>query len=378
VSASPPPPHPGLRALAWFWGATATLLLGGGLTLQLLGPPAPSGPGRGAGKPVAAHAAVPKTGASRTGVSASAPDAQGADPAGAGMADATLPPDSVVARPDATPGAIPPPDPALLEPASAFPDGALPRISAFGITPMRAYARPAPPPDGKPRIAILIGGIGLAERDTDEAIRLLPGPVDLAFSAYAVDTGPALEAARRAGHEFLISIPMEPAGFPRTDAGFRSLLTGAGPGLNRRNLDWALSRIAGYIGATGASDGLRGERFAANAPEFDEVARTLAARGLLYIDPRPGAGLPTLLAGRAVDLVLDEPPDAIDAKLDALEQAARRGGAALGLAGPPRPAVVRRIAAWARTLPARGIELVPASALILPPRTGDGPGDGNG
>ena len=64
--------------------------------------------------------------------------------------------------------------------------------------------------------------------------------------------------------------------------------------------------------------------------------------------------------------MVDEPPQraAIDARLAALEQQARDGKPAVGLAGPLRPVTVDRIAAWARGLDGRGIALVPVTALL--------------
>lgn len=177
-----------------------------------------------------------------------------------------------------------------------------------------------------------------------------------------------MEAARSRGHEVLASLPMEANGYPLNDAGPRSLLTGAAPAVNRENLEWALSRLQGYVGVTGASDGLRGERFAAQSSSFDLILDEVARRGLLYIDPRPGAP-PPRIAGRSVDLVVDDPSTRaeIEGKLAALERVAREHGSALGLAGPLRPVTVQRIAAWARDIEGRGFELVPVSALITEP-----------
>ena len=135
-----------------------------------------------------------------------------------------------------------------------------------------------------------------------------------------------------------------------------------------------LGRIAGYVGATGASDGTRGERFAELASGFRRVADELVNRGLLYVDPRPlGSGAVRLdapaLPFRAVDLVVDEPASRaeVEAKLAQLEQIARDRGSALGLASALRPATLDRLAAWARTVEARGFVLAPVSALVLPP-----------
>ena len=282
------------------------------------------------------------------------------------------PPKQVPAAPAARPqpviqplesGAIRPPEPALLEP-TANPGVMLPRIAADGRTPMRFYAAPFDPADKRPRIGLLFDGFGLAEGDSRDAINTLPPGVTLAFSPYAIQPDALLAAARARGHEFLLSIPMESQGYPLNDAGNHSLLTGADPAANAQNLTWALERIQGYVGATAALDGLRGERFAEATIPFSLVRSDLVARGLLYVDPRPGA--PSSPGTRAIDLVVDDPATRadIDDKLARLEAVAREHGSALGLAGPLRPVTVVHVAAWARGLDARGFVLAPVSTLV--------------
>jgi polysaccharide deacetylase 2 family uncharacterized protein YibQ len=101
---------------------------------------------------------------------------------------------------------------------------------------------------------------------------------------------------------------------------------------------------------------------------------------LLYLDARPGAPAPeSATAGRMlprdVDVVVDrasspEDPagaDVIDRNLATLERLAEEHGSAIGLAGPPRPVLLERLAVWANGLPARRLVLAPLSA-IPPPR----------
>ncbi len=263
-------------------------------------------------------------------------------------------------------GHIKGPDPTLLEASAAFPLTFLPRIAADGRLPRLAYRRPTPPAGIRPRIALVVAGFGLSAADSRAAIDALPGAVTLAFSAYTPNSEALAEAARARGHELLASLPMESDGYPWNDAGPRSLLTGAPTAANRENLEWAMGRLRGYVGLTGASDGLRGEQFAAQASSFSLVFDELARRGLLYVDPRPDAP-PPRIAGRSVDLVVDDPATRaeIEAKLLALERTAREHGSALGLAGPLRPVTVEHIVAWARDIEARGFELVPVSALVM-------------
>lgn len=320
-----------------FWLATGSLLAAGAVALQVLGPPAPLV----AAIPVALTPVAPTPGASS------------ALPAPAGPA---------------WNGRIAGPDQSLLEASRAFPLALLPRIAADGRLPREAYRRPAPPPDARPRIALVLAGVGLSGAESRAAIEALPGPVTVAVSAYTPSPEALLDAARARGHEILLSLPMEPDGHPLNDAGPRSLLTGAEPAANRTNLEWALGRLQGYVGVTGASDGFRGERFAAQTSSLALVMDEIGRRGLLYLDPRPGAPRPRT-AGVVVDLVIDDPSSRaeIEAKLAALERLARERGSAVGLAGSLRPVTVERIAAWAREVEGRGFALVPVSALAQEP-----------
>ncbi len=332
---------PGWRSLGWFWAALVVLAAAGAITLQAMGPPAP---GAVASRPAASGPAT-----------AAAPPP--AAPAMLASAGPVVPP-----VPD---GTIRAPDPALLEPAPDFPGQSLPRVAADGHTALRSYARAAGPADKRPKVAVLMVGFGLAATDSQAAIDALPGAVTLGFSPYTPDPDPLLAAARAHGHEYLVTLPMESQGYPLNDSGPHALLTGADAAANARNLEWVLSRMQGEIGLTGASDGLLGERFASADALFATARHEMGARGLLYVDPRPGAATP---GSPSVTLVLDDPADRndIDTKLGLLEQHARDTGAALGLAVLLRPVTVERIAAWAHGLDARGIDLVPVSALPSP------------
>lgn len=231
--------------------------------------------------------------------------------------------------------------------------------------------------DPRPRLGFILSGIGLDRALSQRAAELLPPGIDFARSAYAPAgnaDAPTLASWRGQGHECLLSIPMEPAGEPASDEGDHALLTGAEAAQNSRNLDWALARATGCAGATGASDGMTGQRYAASPTAMEAVLGAVGRQGLFYVDPRPeqqpppGTGNTRFLA---VDAVVDAPAslgDAasaaqIDAALAALEKRAAMRGQAIGLAGPPRPVLIERLAIWSRGLAARGIALAPVSAL---------------
>ena len=343
--------RPGWRGLSLFWAIVLIALAGGGGALQLLGPPAPTAPA-----PVAAPV--------RQITQAIPPPVRVVQPVAAPLAPEHRPGRD-------TPGPVADPDPALLEPTPGTP-APLPRIADDGRMPMQLYAAGFDGSSRRPRVGLVLAGIGLNTRLSDQAIRTLPGGVTLAVSPYAADPSHLLTEARMAEHEYLLSIPMEPESFPLNDAGDHALTTRASQEDNAQQLVWAMSRFAGYVGATGALGLTRGERFAAAPADMEPVLLALARRGLLYIDPRPAQQVPGRLPqvwSRQVDLVIDEPDDAaaIEQKLAALTRIALQKGSAVGLAGAVRPVTLERIAAWANGLAEQGVALAPVSALVHPP-----------
>ena len=277
----------------------------------------------------------------------------------------------MIASPNTAAAPIAMPDAALLELAPGDLSGTfLPRIATDGRAPMQVYAAAFNRATKAPMIGILIAGVGLGEAASEDAIRALPAAITLAVSPYAGTPDEIATAARRAGHEYLISIPMEPQGYALNDPGKRALLTSVSPADNAHRLDWVLSRLTGYVGATGAlGPDLRGERFAGVPEQMDPMLATLAARGLLYVDPREGKGRLPYVWSRAIDVVIDDPPitASIDARLAELEQRAHDTGAALGLIGAIRPVTMERLIAWVGNLAGRGFALAPVSALVTSP-----------
>ena len=253
------------------------------------------------------------------------------------------------------------PDPALIE------RDTLPKVGADGRLPWQAYARPFDARDDRPRIAIIITGMGLSRASTDAAIKRLPGPVTLAFDPYAPDLEGWVTRARQAGHEVLVSLPMEPSEFPLRDPGPYALLTSLDPVENIRRLEFVLGRLPGYVGVISAM----GSKFRASESHLRPVLEALKGRGLMFVD---GGGAKGNLAPRIAteiglpravnDLQLDTLPSrvAIDQRLAELEAVVRKQAAAVAIAAP-YPATLERLAAWAATLEAKNLTLAPVSAL---------------
>ena len=80
-----------------------------------------------------------------------------------------------------------------------------PRIWADRARPSEVYAHPSVSSrglkPGSPRIALLVGGMGLAPQATELAIASLPGAVTLGFALpYGTDLARETARAREAGH----------------------------------------------------------------------------------------------------------------------------------------------------------------------------------
>jgi hypothetical protein len=267
-----------------------------------------------------------------------------------------------VALPPPPPGAAP--DPALLEDS---PDGKLPIIAADGRQPWQVYAGRFNAADARPRLAIVITGLGLDAANTQAAIARLPPAVTLAFSPYAHDLTVWIAAARQAGHEVLMGLPMEPADYPRQDPGPETLLATLEPAQNLARLHWVMGRGTTYVGLIG----IMGDRFESERGNLQPVFDELKKRGLMFVDNQAaaanvaadvarGIGLPWAVADRRLDG--EATGEAIDHALAELETVATQGGAALGL-GALYPVTLDHVIAWAPTLERKGIALAPASAV---------------
>jgi len=240
------------------------------------------------------------------------------------------------------------------------PGGPLPIIAQDGRTPFQAYARPFSP-NGRPKVALVIGGLGLDARATQAAILTLPPQITLSFVPYAEGLQGWIDMARAHGHEVLLETPMEPLDYPDNDPGPYTLMAdGAGPETAKK-LDWILSRASGYFGLTN----YLGSRFLADDKAYDSFLGAVRGRGLGFIDDgsasrRSGGGVPRASAERVIDDQLTQ--SAIDGQLLKLEASALEHGQALG-SGFAYPVTLDKVERWAQSVEQRGYQLAPASAL---------------
>jgi polysaccharide deacetylase 2 family uncharacterized protein YibQ len=86
--------------------------------------------------------------------------------------------------------------------------GPLPRVGTDGARPFQVYARPIVTSSGlnagDPKVALMIGGLGLNVGGTEAAIAELPGAVTLGFAPYSAAVDRQAAEARAAGHETVL------------------------------------------------------------------------------------------------------------------------------------------------------------------------------
>ena len=223
----------------------------------------------------------------------------------------------------------------------------------------------AAPPD-RPMIAIVIDDMGLHRANSDRAVAL-PGPLTLAYMAYADDLANKVDAGRAAGHEILVHVPMEPLNGDE-DPGPNALLTGLDDAEVLRRLRWGLDRTTGYIGINNHM----GSRFTSAAAGMAVVMAELAARDLIFLDSRTTAATLGLDMARRYnvpyvrrDVFLDDDPlpEQVRDQLVHTEDIARRQGYAVAI-GHPRDATLKVLRTWLSGIDRRGFVLVPLSAVV--------------
>lgn len=237
--------------------------------------------------------------------------------------------------------------------------GLLPVIAADGRTAAEAYARPFTA-DGRPKVALVIGGLGLNPQTTRAAIETLPPEITLSFAPYAEGLQGWIDLARSHGHEVLLEAPMEPVDYPANDPGPYTLIAANRPEDTVRKLEWLMSRATGYYGLTN----YLGSRFVTSDTAMTTFTLALKARGLAFIDDGQaslrGGPIPRASADRIIDDELAA--GSIDGQLKMLEAGAAGRGQALG-SGFAYPVTINQVRLWAAGLSGRGLQLAPASAM---------------
>ena len=249
--------------------------------------------------------------------------------------------------------------------------GFLPRIAANGKKPSEVYAKPVglnTIHSDSPKIVLILGGMGLNEKLTRQAIADLPATVTFAFAPYGNNLQAQVDKARDEGHEVFLQLPLEPVGFPGTNPGPKTLLADADGATNLDALYWHMSRFAGYAGVVNYMGG----KFLSAPNAVKSLLLELKHRGLAFIEdgslPMSATDQVATSMGisvRHATVQIDQNPDAasITAALEDLEKQASGGGIAIGT-GSGLEITIQAVKDWARDAESRGIEIIPATAAF--------------
>jgi len=257
----------------------------------------------------------------------------------------------------------------LAEVSEAGPYGDLPRIGSGNKKPQNVYARPVSAGiihSDMPKVAILLGGMGLNAELTKKAISKLPGEVSFAFAPYGEDLQAQVNRARAQGHEIMLQLPLEPFGYPASNPGPKTLMTTSDANANLDALAWHMGRFAGYTGITN----YMGAKFLTDVAALRPVLAEMKKRGLIFLDDGTAnrsmsaqigkiIGLPVKAGARVIDA--DPAEQSIEQALADLEAEAKASGLAIGT-GTGLDVTIDAVDEWSRSLAEKGILLVPVSA----------------
>jgi polysaccharide deacetylase 2 family uncharacterized protein YibQ len=246
--------------------------------------------------------------------------------------------------------------------------GVIPKISNDGTQPWKFYAKPFTGEVTLPRIAIIIKGLGFSKAATVAAINHTPSSVTLAFDPYAKGVGNWVGLARSAGHETLISLPMEPLDFPASDPGPFALQTNLSSSENINRLHFLLSVSMGNVGLLK----MMGSNFVASEQALMPILKEIKNRGLIMIDDGSTKNSQIIRIGSNIelpqargDIFIDADPSrgGVANGLAELEKIAKRNKRAVGIARS-LPNTISLIMTWTKTLGRKKIALAPVSAVV--------------
>ncbi|MDG4719579.1 MULTISPECIES: divergent polysaccharide deacetylase family protein [Thalassospira] len=232
--------------------------------------------------------------------------------------------------------------------------------------PWRKYAALAPDAGQKPVIAIVIDDAGLDQPRTARTTEL-PGPITISYLPYARDLQPQVNAARKAGHEVMLHMPMEPSS-KSVDPGPHALFADFDRQKILSEMNWMLDRFDGYVGVNNHM----GSKFTADPERMQIVMEVMKSRGLLFLDSRTSAksvgystanqfGVPAITR----DVFIDDADDAtkIAEMLERTERVAAKQGYAIAI-GHPRDLTISALRKWIPEIEARGFVLVPVTDIL--------------
>jgi polysaccharide deacetylase 2 family uncharacterized protein YibQ len=216
-------------------------------------------------------------------------------------------------------------------------------------------------------VAVLIGGFGPDWDQTGEDFLEFPAPISIAVLPGYQGSEKIADAARKAGVEVLLHLPMEPDRYPQVNPGPEAILVHLKPAEVRARMRRGLNElgpvrgIAAYMGSRATTD-----------PELVEIVLDETRRqGLFFLDNGVAARSVVPAVARRVGTPCVTSEVVLDGNRDG-KAIARQMAAAIKLAESSRDVVVighgypETYAVLRAVLPelrARGIEVVPVSRL---------------
>lgn len=227
-------------------------------------------------------------------------------------------------------------------------------------------------PQKQPVIAMIIDDMGI-DKARSKRIVQLPGLLTTSYIAYATKIESQVATARKAGHEVMLHIPMEPMS-PDVDPGPNVLLTGIPENELRQKIRWNLSQLKGIKGVNNHM----GSRFTSNLQGMRTLMDELKKENLWFFDSITSGKSKGRKAAKEFDIPFtarnifidhDENIKVIKSQLAKVERLAKKQGYAIAI-GHPRENTIRALEPWIKTIESKGFKLVPISTLIKPwPKT---------
>lgn len=217
----------------------------------------------------------------------------------------------------------------------------------------------------QPVVAVVIDDMGISPKRTADIISL-KAPLTSSFLTYARKLPEQVAAARSAGHEIMIHVPMQAKS--NKDAAPDVLTTKMPPEEIRQRLEAMLSKFDGVKGINNHM----GSLFTEDSERLGAVMEVLKEHGLFFLDsktsPRSVGRMEAgkhgvVYAHRHVFLDNENNVDYINGQLRLTERIARKNGYAVAI-GHPKSGTFQALAAWLPELEKKGIKLVPMSKIV--------------
>jgi polysaccharide deacetylase 2 family uncharacterized protein YibQ len=223
-----------------------------------------------------------------------------------------------------------------------------------------------PTGDRSPRLAIILDDVGGSDSSINE-IFSLPSQLTLSILPHHAGSSEIAEEAHRRGYEVMLHLPME--SLANESAESEELR----PGMSSQELSRVLDAMLGTVPHAVGVNNHQGSRATSDPKLMKELMPLLLRHHLFFIDSRTTAATIAYEVAqqngvrsgfRNVPFLDDVPqPTAIRQQLERAIHGAKEKGEAIVI-GHPHPETLEVLRQVLPELPAQGIELVHASALV--------------